>query len=251
MKRLTIFLFGILLSTLAMAEEECSLDLQYDIQVSSQALKVSRDNQELYQILQGGQLAVTGEPVKLSANQAALAEEYAGEVAVMVLQWVELVPQALEVARVAVTGAFTAAFGEDSAPVTTSAKALALAGETFERSVSVEDGVYSISMTEFNNIEDTLEEELSEEIEDAIMSSLGSVFVEVGKAMMSTDGSFEEQMTAFGERMDRMGQELDIMGESLEDTADQLCSGMKRVQQLEQRVEKEIPELADYTLFES
>jgi len=251
MKRFTTLLFGVLLSALATADDDCSIDLQYDIQVSTQALKVSNESEALYQILQGGQLSVRGEAVELTDDQTVLAEEYAGEVAALILQWVELIPRALEVAEVSVTGAFTAAFGADSAPVTTSAKALALARETFERSVTVEDGVYSISMTEFNNIEETMGEELTEEIEDAIMSSLGSLFVEVGKAMVSTDGSFEQRMDAFGARMDRMGAELDRMGEELEDTSEELCAGQKKVQKLEQRVAKEIPELADYLLFAS
>jgi len=249
MKRFTILLFGVLLSALATADDDCSIDLQYDIQVSTQALKVSNESEALYQILQGGQLSVRGEAVELTDDQTVLTEEYAGEVAALILQWVALIPRALEVAEEAMAGAFTAAFGADSAPVTTSAKALALARETFERSVTVEDGVYSISMTEFNDIEETMGEELTEEIEDAIMSSLGSLFVEFGQAVVSTEGSFEERMGAFGARIDMVDKELGRLGAELEDTSAELCAGRRKVQKLEQRVVKEIPELADYLLF--
>ncbi len=249
MKRFTTLLFGVLLSALAMAEEDCSIDLQYDFEVSSHALEVSRESKTLYQVLQGGQLNVRGEAVELDGEQAELAQEYAGEVAALILQWVELIPRALELAEVTVAGAFTAAFGEDSAPVTTSARVLALARETFERSVTVEDGAYSISMTEFNSLEETMGEELTEEMEDALMSSLGSLIIEFGQAVVSSEGSFEERMTAFGARIDVMDKELGRLDEELEDISRDLCAGKRKVRKLEQRVEKEIPELAEYMLF--
>ena len=58
-------------------------------------------------------------------------------------------------------------------------------------------------------------------------------------------------MDSFGKRMNVMGEELESMGEGLEETAEELCAGMERVQKLEHKLMKEIPELADYQLFAS
>jgi len=104
-------------------------------------------------------------------------------------------------------------------------------------------------MTEFNSLEETMGEELTEEMEDALMSSLGSLIIEFGQAVVSSEGSFEERMTAFGARIDVMDKELGRLDEELEDISRDLCAGKRKVRKLEQRVEKEIPELAEYMLF--
>jgi hypothetical protein len=83
------------------------------------------------------------------------------------------------------------------------------------------------------------------------MASLGSVFIEIGKTLISSDADFDARMNDFAERMDTMGEVLESMGEELGETAGELCSGMRKVQKLEQRIMKEIPELADYQLFVS
>lgn len=250
MKHFAVFFFGILLSGLAVAGE-CTIDLKYDIKASSEALTVSNESGIIYEIQAGGLLTVKGEPIELDENKRALAEEYAGEVAALVAQWIALVSSALTVAEESLEVAFGAAFGEESAAVTKSTQAMASARERFEASSSAEDGVYEISVFAFNDMEGAFDEEFSEDIEDAIMASMGAVFVEIGKTLISSDAGFDESMESFGKRMDIMGGELESMGEELEGTAEELCSGMRRIQKLEQQIMKEIPELAGYRLFVS
>ncbi len=250
MKHFTVLIFGILLSALV-AADECTVDLNYNIKVSSTALTVSGKSETIYEIGQGGLLSVKGASVALNEGQLALAEEYAGEVAVLVPQWITLVSSALTVAEQALNVAFTALFGEDSEAVSRSTVALANARERFENSSSVENGVYSISVTAFDSVGGAFDEEFDEEIEDAVMASLGAVFLEVGKTLLSSEADFDDSLANFGSRMDHMGEELEAMGAGLEGAAKELCQGMRRVQKLEQRVMEEIPELADYQLFGS
>ncbi|MBE9537613.1 MAG: DUF2884 family protein [Proteobacteria bacterium] len=248
MKYLTVLVFGLFISALATASE-CTIDLQYDIEVSSKALRVSDQTETIYEIRQGGWLSVKGEPVELDDEQRALAEEYAGEVAALVPQWMELVSTALTVAEKSLKVAFSAAFGEESEAVAKSGEALASARERFEASSSAEDGVYSISVFALNDLDGAFDEEFSEDIEDAIMASLGSIFIEIGKALISSDSDFDESMESFGNRMDLMGEELESMSDGLEETAEELCDGMRKVQKLERKLMKEVPELAGYQLF--
>lgn len=250
MKHLAILICAALLSTLAVADE-CTVDLNYNLRVSSEFLSVSDESQIIYEIHQGGVLTVKGQAVALDEQQSALAEEYAGEVAVLVPQWIALVSSALTVAEEGLRVAFTAVFGEDSAATIKSTEALKNARIRFENSSSVEDGVYSISVSEFTSGGGAFDEEFDEEIEDAVMASMGSIFVEIGKTLLSSDEDFEDTMESFGERMENMGRELEVMGEGLEATVDELCDSMRKVQKLERKVMREIPELADYPLFAS
>jgi hypothetical protein len=248
MKRFTLFIFGLLLSSSALASE-CTIDLNYNIEVSSEALTVSDETETIYTIAQGGLLTVKGQSVALNQEQRTLAEEYAGEVAALVPQWIALVSDALSVAEESLGVAFTAAFGEGSAAVTKVTQALASARERFEASSSAQDGVYSISVLAFNDEEGAFGEEFNEDLEDAVMASLGSAFAEIGKTLIASEGSFNERMESFSQRMELMGDELDSMGEGLEEIAETLCDGMKNVQKLERKLRKEVPELEDYQLL--
>ena len=250
MKHFSILLCGALLSSLALAEQDhCKVNLGYDIRVSEQTLVVLSEEEPLYEILEGGHLRVSGEAVDLSAGQSALASEYAGEVAVLISQWITLVSSAIKVTNESLDAAFTTAFGEDSAAVSKSAEVMKLAQQKFENSTRSEGGVYSITAHEFNNVEDSFGEDFNDGLQDAVLASLGSLFSEIGKAMTSSEAGFEESMEDLGGRLERMGEELDAVGGAIQDAALDLCFKVKEVQKLERRIGKEIPQLAEYQLF--
>lgn len=250
MKFLPILIIGFFFSSMAMSKE-CTIDLNYDIRVSSEFLEVSDKDGVVYEIRQGGELTVKGVPVDLNGQQKELAEEYAGEVAAMVPQWISLVSNALTVAEEAIRVAFSAAFGDNSAAVEKSTQALAVARERFESSSSADGGVYMIKVNSLNDVDGAFGEDFEEELEDIIMSSVGLLFVEVGKILISSPQDFEQSMETFGERMDRMGEELDTMGDELEKTASKLCDDMKHARELEGELSEQIPELKGYRLFDS
>ena len=246
MKRAALLLCGVLLSTASMADEECGVDLRHDLRVTSESLEVSSEGKTLYEIRRGGHLSVKGNPVELTGQQQELAGDYAGDVAAVIVQWIKLVSDALELAGESLQAAFGAAFGPDSPAVLNSARAVATAQESFDRMTKAEDGVFRLSLEQFNDLGDNL----GEELESAVATSMGSLFVEIGKAMMPGEGSFGERMEAFGERMDRMGHELEHMGQTLKETGEVLCEDMKEIRQREKELLKEIPELSPYPLFD-
>ena len=212
MQRSTLLLCGLLLAPASMASEDCSVDLRNDFRVSSKALEVSSGGTTLYEIRHGGDLTVRAEAVDLDSEQRALAEQYAGDVGALASQWIELVSEALGLVGESLEKAFGEAFGKDNAATVQVALAAARAKQKFE-SISRDDkGVYSVYADEFNDLGAVL----GEEIEDAVKASLGTLFIEIGEAIKSEEGSFKERMEAFGRRMEVMGSELEHMARSLE-----------------------------------
>lgn len=250
MKRL-LLAFGLLhLLVLPSAfANECEMDLQYDLMVSTEALQVSEPQQILYRIRQGGYLSVKGEEVDLSAEQRALAESYAGDVGAMIPQLIALVSDALEVAGVALETAFTGLFGENSAAAQQTPALMARVRGRFDQAVKVEDGVYHLKASGLHDLDDSIGEEISDELGQAVMASLGSLMGDIGTLLLSSGDEFEERMASFEQRMELMSAELDTMGITLEDTADELCEQMRQVQELERHMVKSIPQLAPYSLF--
>jgi hypothetical protein len=245
MNRFFLLLCGLLLSATTVANEKCEISLLHDFRVSSEFLQVSSDGIPRYEILQGGDLQVNGADVALNAEQRVLAEAYAGEVGAMAAQWIELVSTALDVIGASLETALTEAFGADSPAVAKAGQAVARARQKFEDIAMVENGVYSLTVQEYNDFGETL----SEEIEIAVEASAGSFLSELGNAIQDQEVSLEDRMAAFGQRMKFMGAELQRMGESLADTGVELCTQARELQKLEHTVSKNIPELADYPLF--
>lgn len=244
-----VMLATLFLSSVVVAE--CNVSLLHDIRVSSKALTVSDDGLLVFEIRQGGMLNVKGVDIELSEVQRELVEEYAGDVGALLPQWIVAVSDSLSLAEKSLNSALTTAFGADSVPVQKSAKAMAQARLRFEEITSARDGEYSIESGVFNDIEDSFGEEFSEELEEAVLSSLGSVFAEVGEAMMSSTKNFEATMEDFADRMSAVGDELSAMGDTVKHTGDILCGETLRVQTLEKRVGRKVPALAQYPLFGS
>ena len=246
MKQLSLLLCGLLASTVVMAGDHCHVDLRHSLRVSSESLQVSSDDSLLFEIRQGGYLTVDGRSVDLSSGQRQLAENYAGDVAALIAQWVELVSSTLEFAGGTLEITLGEAFGKDSPAAVKTTRTIALAQARFEHIAKVEEGVYQISPREFNELADSM----GEEIEDAVLDSMGAVFSEIGEAISSDEGSLASRLQAFGARMDSMGRQMGHMAKNLEDTANTLCDEMKALEKMERTVAKEIPELKPYPLFD-
>ena len=246
MKKAALLLSGLLLSTAATASADCTIKLQQDIRVSNESMRITHQHKTLYEIHQGGHLSIDGNVVNLSPQQRAMAEEYAGEIAALVPRWIAMVSEALILTESSLEMALGDAFGPESEAALKSTGAVAQARKNFERRAMPAKGEYRLFASEYNDLEDTLEEDL----EDTIGSAMGAVFAEIGRSLASGEGSFMQKMDAFGEHMQRMGEAMGNAGEVLKETGEELCISVKDIQQLETEIAKEIPQLAEYPLFD-
>ena len=235
-----------LLALPAWADEDCSINIQHDVTVTSESLLVSKQDKELYEIVQEGYLSVAGKDVELSDEQRALTEHYAGEVAALVPQIIELVSEALTVAGKSLEIALTGMSGESSELSSKPAKAVEEARVAFLATARPEEGVYRLVSEDYENFGENLEAEL----EDAVGGAMGALLGQMGSAMTSGEGSFVEKMEAFGERMELIGKEIEASASVLEDTGDALCQDMHEMRALERELFTAVPALEGYALFE-
>jgi hypothetical protein len=246
MNKAAFLLSGLLMSAASMAYDDCTVELQQDIRVSNQSMRITERGKTLYEIRQGGHLSIDGKVVNLNSRQRALTEEYAGEIAALVPRWITMVSEALVLTESSLALALGEAFGPDSAASVKSVQAVAQARENFERKAISEEGEYRLSASQYNDLDETLEEEL----EDTFPTAIRAVLAEMGRSLGSDEGNFVEKMDAFGEHMRRVGEAMGNAGQVLKETGEELCVSMKGIQQLERKVTKEIPQLAEYPLFD-
>lgn len=246
MNKATLLLSGLMLSLASVTYADCDIELQHDIRVNNTSMGVTDQAKTLYQIRQGGHLSIDGKAVNLSRRQRALAEEYAGEIAALVPRWITMVAEALALTESSLEMALGDAFGPESEASVKTTVAVAQARKNFERRAMPERGEYRLFAAEYNDLEDTLEEEL----EGTFSSAMGAVFSEIGRSLTSGEGSFMQKIDAFGEHMKRLGEAMGNAGAVLKETGEELCISVQDIQLLEREIAKEIPELAKYPLFD-
>ena len=246
MKKTAVLLSGLLLTTVGTAYADCTIKLQHDIRVNSESIRVTGQGKTLYEIRQGGHLSIDGSDVNLSRRQRKLTEEYAGEIAALVPRWIAMVSEALILTETSLELALGDAFGPESAASLKSTQAVAQARENFERRAMPGNGEYRLFAAEYNDLADSLEEEL----EGSFSAAMSAVLSEIGRSLVSDEGSLLEKMDAFGEHMRRVGEAMGNAGEVLEETGAELCISMESIQQLEAEIAKQIPQLVQYPLFE-
>ena len=105
----------------------------------------------------------------------------------------------------------------------------------------------------FDNIDQAFGPEFEQAIEEAVTSSMGSIFTIIGKAMASGEGTFEQRMEAFGQRMEKCGEQLEHnmqqKASALEQRGEAMCQQVEQLDQLESQIQQRLPVMQDFDLF--
>jgi hypothetical protein len=233
--------------------DSCDLQIDRDVTVTPTYLRVFEDNKTLYKISKDGELWVRGKPVEMTEEQRRLGSQYVESMHTLVPELTTLVSETLSITGDSLNLAFTSAFGEESKIGEKLQESLHLAKVQFDEAVAASGDEYTISREGMAGFEEAFGEDFEESIESVVSESLGSVFMTLGKAMVSGDGNFEQRMEAFGERMERMGEKLELdmedMAHNLEARGESLCEGFAKVDELENQLQAGIPALASIGLF--
>ncbi|MBY6107042.1 YggN family protein [Ferrimonas balearica] len=231
--------------------DECELSLSYDIELERDRLEVSDAGETLYRI-QGDQLWVRGKSIDLNASQRALVRDYHAEMERQLPEVVELVDDALTLVGNTLDTVFTelSDFGLDPSQGT---DVMARIQDKVNASMRTENGGIRLSANAMDNFSDELDQTLETEIESVISASMGGMLMALGQAMSEGDsGDFEQRMEDFGTRMERMGErietEMEAQATALEQRANAMCGEWQQLDLLEQKMQRQIPELAEFDL---
>ncbi|MFQ6370153.1 YggN family protein [Shewanella sp. YIC-542] len=226
----------------------CDVSLNYDVTLTPEQLVVGSKGQEHYRI-EMEHLYVDGKEVPLNAAQKKLLTEYHQGVAEQMPEVIALVDDALIMANDGVTAALTPLLGDDAG-----SKLDAMMGQLRERinkTVYHKQDTYFIGATG-SDVDEAFNEEFSQQVEELMMQSVGSILMNVGQSMMNGDGNFSERMEAFGERMEQIGDEIEkkmeARSDAIEQRADRLCDNFQQLLVVEQQLREQVPALAAYPL---
>lgn len=230
------------------SHNSCDVDLDGGIRINKNDIEFSNNKELVYKIVGKETLVVDGEVIALTASQQSLVEDYANSIYDVVPEVHSIVIEGLDMATDGVTMAFNELLGEGNNVGRDLTDELANIRDELDARFSSEDGFYidqdGIDSGEFFG--EDFENRIESVVEDAVMSSMGSILVAVGQEMLMSggnNGNFETRMEAFGERIEH---EMESRGEKISEKADQLCESAINIDKLEEQLKDEISEINDY-----
>lgn len=251
MKTKLAIALSVLLSTSAVAHEEhsrnhqsCNINIENNVKVTPSLIQVLDGEKSLYRIENGSTLYTQGKAVHLSEEQQALVEEYSALIQELAPQVAQIISDGLDIAKTAVSGVITELFGQDTELQSKVEQIIAKFEDKAAPMMNQANGEYYFAQDSIDRAGDDFGQEIEREVETLIKESGGHLLMLVGKMMTSGEAGladFEQKMEAFGEKME-------AQGDALEARADAMCQQAKRLDELESRLQKEIPEFSDYDL---
>ncbi|MBB1269257.1 YggN family protein [Shewanella sp. SR44-3] len=234
---------------MSLNNEQCNLSLNFDVTVEPKKLLVSDKGVEQYRV-EFDKLYVQGQSVTLTPKQSQALQSYSDSLSTQVPEAIALVSEVMVIVNQSVTTALSPILGEQTS---VHLDKMMQGIQTKVDTLAYRQGdKFYLGATD-SSIEDTFNEEFEQEIEQMVMSSLGSLMMTIGSQIMSSEGgTFEEKMNAFSTKMDNVGKDIELQVESqtktLEARADKLCSNFEGLMVQEKKLHQQIPQLSPYVI---
>lgn len=231
--------------------DECELSLNYDVELERNLLRVSDEGELLYRI-EGDRLWVRGKEVELNREQQAMVQDYYAEMERQLPKVVDLANDALKLAGSALDAVFTE-LSEFGVSPDQGSDIMGTIQDKVNASMRTDNGGYRLGANSLDSLSDELDQALESEIEEVVSKSVGGILMALGQAMSEGEnGDFEQRMEDFGQRMERMGErieaEMEVQAEALEQQANALCEEWLVLDEMEQQLQRNIPEMAEFDL---
>ncbi len=252
MKTKLAIALSLLLSTSAMAHEQhaeqhnsCNINIEKSVKVTPSLIQVLDGEESLYRIENGSTLYTQGKRVHLTEEQQALVEEYSALIQELAPKVAQVISDALEIAQSAVSGVISELFGQDTELQNKVDSIIQRMQDKAAPMVDQAKGEYFLAKDVIDNAGDDFGKEIEQEVESLLKESSGHLLMLVGKMLIDgEDGmnGLEQKMEAFGEQMEQRGNELEARAEAM-------CQQAVRLDELETRMQKEIPQFAKFDLL--
>ena len=241
-------------SAAAHSNHSCNIEFDKDLVINSSSVQLQDSGNTLWLINDEGQLTLNGKNVKVNSETRELLRDYQAGIRNQTVATVALVEDALLMASEALTTVLNELSGKTLDEYPAMQQALAKISDAANQ-VVVQDGDSTyLYGSRLENIDQAFGPEFEQAIEEAVTQSMGSIMMLVGKAMTSGEGNFEQRMEAFGAKMEKFGENLeakmDIKATALEQRGDALCAQVTQLDDLETRIQQQIPAMQQYDLFQ-
>ncbi|WP_105201140.1 MULTISPECIES: YggN family protein [unclassified Pseudoalteromonas] len=235
-------------NSLSFGSEQCNIEFKNDVRIEPQRLQITNTNNQ-HLVYSSGLLEVDGQPVELNAEQQQALDDYTDKVRTYMPEVAQIALDGVKIAGVAleeVGAAFGISHNEALSDIVENI------GINIEQTF-YQDGAFVMGKQSFeqlgNDIESQFDEDFEQAVEQAMVQSIGSIFIALGSELLGSGGDMDE----FEQRMERLGeqveQRVELQASQIEQRADALCHSFSELAQQEAQLLSMIPELKEYQLL--
>ncbi|GHE86764.1 DUF2884 family protein [Thalassotalea profundi] len=238
---------------------QCNIDFNYGIIIDEHRIRILEKQQTLIQISNQQQVFVGGVEIHLSPFQINLIHEYSQTIREQVPQIVSIALESVNLGLKSVDRVIASLTGENSAIQQKLNSRFKELEWRLKARFNHSDNSYFIASQDFDDFDDILEGTFENEIKEIVSKSIGTLLVAVGEAVANKSyedeplSDTEKRINTFDERMKLMGEEIDLeispQAKLLENRAENFCNALRELDQLEEKINQQIPALKDLNLL--
>lgn len=212
-------------------DEKCEMTLPHDMRLDKSGFTVADKGKTLMRY-QDGTLVIGGKTQSLSAQQRQALDGFNRDLRTSAESAARLGLKALDLAAEVTTGVLKDVLGADAADEVEAG--LAEARVKLDSKLHEQGGTWYVGAGSWDqDNDDFLGKDFEKRIERAVQKSMGNMFSQLGQAMSSGDGSFEENIQAWADNLEskakKIEAEADAKGNAIKSDANALCGQLMAI----------------------
>jgi hypothetical protein len=251
-----ISIIGLLLSLPLLAHQSCDIELSAGLEIKPASITFfeqgpERENSKLalYTIQDSKYLSIRGEKVLLTHEQLTLINAYDFHIRQLVPKVKNIAIEGVDIAIDGVSIIFNSLLGEDNTVGQELITELNMLKQQLDVNLSGEhDIIIGVDGLESDVLlGEEFEQRIESAMEKAVMGSMGSLLVALGKQMINDDEQgFENKIDIFSQTIER---EMESRAKIIEDKVQKLCSDFITLEMIETQLQQSIAELQSINVF--
>ncbi len=236
--------------------QQCDINFNYGVVINPSHVRIIQKGQTFVQINNDKQLFIKGREVYLNEQQIELIHQYSQGIRKQVPEIVDIAIEGVDIGLKAVNKVIAGLTGENSASHQKIQERFDEMQYRLRERFNHSDTNYYIASQDFDDFDDIFAGAFEQEIESIVTESIGTILMAVGEAMTTNEErNSEQRVEAFDQRLQGMEKglhlEIEPRAQEIELKAAEFCNSLKKLDQLEARLQKSINQLSEFDLIET
>jgi ElaB/YqjD/DUF883 family membrane-anchored ribosome-binding protein len=242
------------LSSVSYAQDQCALTLQDDLKVSPSIVSIQRGDQELWRIDTKGQLWLAQQKNNSDAETQQQLKAYQQGIRSQVTASAALMDDSLQLARTVLDQNVQIATGMSLEENPELQQPVDQLEQQLNQLVQRQGDTIYVYGSQLRSADKNLAKEAEQKIQQAVAKISGQMMLTLGQNVLQSSGSATEKMQSFRSKMQTFGSQLksDMQKNSknLQQRGQQICQQLQSLDQLEQKIQQQIPAMSPYDLID-
>jgi len=250
----TLAIIAMGLVTSSASAQQCDINFNYGVVINPSHVRILQESQTYVQINNDQQLFIRGREIHLNEQQTQLLTQYSQGIRTQIPEIVAIAIEGVDIGLKAVNKVIAGLTGENSASHQKIQERFDEMQYRLRERFNHSDTNYYIASQDFDDFEEIFAGAFEQEIESIVTESIGTILMAVGEAMTTNEESNSEQrVETFDQRIKGMEKDLHLeiepRAQEIELKAAQFCKNLKKLDQLEGKLQNSIRQLNEFDLI--